>query len=226
MNQSHFKDQDTVKLFVEFIAQYVAMIEGQVAGIKQEMAQIVDEVMDSVSGISNAQDQKKKMAESILMKFQDVNQTAQEDQAVAKDQFQEVSAATQSKKEQAMVSTQDESMKRKITSNIRHAGGQLKAHMKSLESLDSEMKNLIFTMVGAMSADDVVGQRLDHVSHGLKLLRDGLIKAIENFDETFQPLPIQELGKEINSKLYKSYTMGDERKAFISVHGKEPDSTE
>lgn len=213
MLPSQIEDRnDAAKLLVKFIADYTNLLQCQIGSIKTEMATVVNEVMESVNKLNSAQIEKTKMAESILLK----------DEKQQKVGFKEVSAKQKSVDESEKLKHAKIDINKIITTNVKKAGTQLKEYMRSLENLDAKMQDLILTMVGAMSADDVVGQRLDHVGFALQILGGELAKVVQDFEKNFTPSGIEKFGQQINNEVFARYTMPEERESFIRVQGYAP----
>lgn len=205
------------KNLLAFISDYTALLLNQIEAIKKGMAVIVDEVMDNVEKISSAKSAKTRMAESILLNDQDKKEQA------SSYNFREVSAKSRFEAENAHLLkdlTQNSSEQKHTTNQpIKQAHHRLKDYMKHLDELDTTMQKLVFTMVGALSADDVVGQRIDHVAGALGILKDSLKQIVEGFEANFSEKMIEDFSDDINNKIYACYTMQEEREAFVKIHG-------
>lgn len=210
--------KEAVRDLVKFISDYTELLQGQIQSIKGDMASIVDEVMESVKSLNNAQIEKTKMAESILLKGNDEVKTERTDK------FKEYSAKLKNEVESETFKKANVDVSHMMSTNVKKVGNELREHMKSLENLDSKMQELILTMVGAMSADDVVGQRIDHVSFALDKMSKELSGIVQDFETKFVPTQVEHFGLELNKAVFSKYTIPDERECFIKVQGYNPNS--
>ncbi|MCB9228194.1 MAG: hypothetical protein H6618_01145 [Deltaproteobacteria bacterium] len=92
------------------------------------------------------------------------------------------------------------------------------AHMDSLENLDSRVHGLLVTMMGALSADDMVGQRLAHVNYALRILKDTLSGTLNTMHNPLQLAEIRKMHQDLAKKVFDSYSMEDERNIFKKIY--------
>ncbi len=187
---------------VAFMQAYCTLIRNHIASISGLMTQTTEKVMDSVMKINSAKDKKKFMAESVLIKRGDGDQSTPamqgDDQAFKNARVDETSAVPRS------------------ISTVK----KLKEHMGVLEHLDTSMQDVLFKMVGALSADDVVGQRLEHVSTGLSALESSLTNVLRQDGRLVSEGEIEAMFAELVAVVRRSYTMPAEHEVMDEVFGK------
>jgi hypothetical protein len=205
------KQDDANHALVVFITQFISLLHGQIIGIKEEMATIVEEVMASVTSLNTTQAQKTRAATSILLKKEGNGEG-----------FQEVSSSEKNQSEEEILKESQTKIDQLITTNVKTAGQHLKEHMQELKTLDETIESLMLTTIGVMSADDVIGQRLDHVTYALDLLGERLGHLMDHMDTQFTPQAIEAFGKQINQDVFRKYTMAEERDCFIKIQGYTP----
>jgi hypothetical protein len=166
------------------------------------MGETTEKVMDNVMKISELKDHKKQLADAVLIKRGDgdgYQRSIQGDDATFKN---------------ASFGEDDGDFSNKSTVK------RLKAHMQGLDTLDSAMQDVLFKMVGALSTDDVVGQRLAHVTGGLVNLEMGLTRMLDNDGCLLGEGEMNALFAEILAATRKSYTMPEEHHVLDEVFGK------
>lgn len=210
---------------LSFISQYSQLLEVQLAGVRESMEDIVKNVMDNIDKINQMNSMQKKKADAILVKNQEEKGANEAGQKLNgdKDPFREAPLASVEQEEDEKLDKEKlEQDREKLSDNVKEAGGVLKHYMTSLDNLDSKMQDLLITMVGALSADDVVGQRLEHISSAIHTLNHGLSEVIGDFDNKFKLNIINHINKELQKKVYNSYTMEAEKSVFKKVYKETP----
>lgn len=95
------------------------------------------------------------------------------------------------------------------------------AQKADLEGLESEVRARIHEMIGGLSIDDVVRQRLDHISLAIKALIGSLQRLFNpmNGPHADMNLSLAALQYDLLSKMYHSFTIEDEKLLFKQVFG-------
>ena len=183
----------------------------------KNMESVVDDVMDNINLISKTHGVQTHKASAILVK------NGEETEAKEKhDPFKEISARQVEENEQSQLKKETATANANISQNIKDAGGQLKSHMKSLGNLDSNMHGFLMTMIGALSTDDVVGQRLTHIITAISSLKNGLSDVISDFDKKYKLESIKHISENLAKEAYNSYTMEIEKKVYLKVYKRAP----
>ena len=188
--------------FVLFLQEYSSLLAAHISSIRAVMGETTEKVMDSILKISKATEQKKELAGTVLVKRIEgdiVANSIQGDDATFKNAKVDLSEADFSNK-----TTVD----------------RLKGHMQGLDSLDASMQEVLFKMVGTLSVDDVVGQRLDHVSSGLTSLQNALGQILDKEGHLLGVQDMTELLAEVLVGTRKSYTMPEEHAVLDDVFGR------
>lgn len=207
MNQIADKHQATQEL-VEFLRVYASLLEAQLNGVREQMVTTIESIMAGISNISSAADDKKQMAEAILVRRKDGKAgsgSKQGDDATFKN-----ASATE-------LGFTDPSAT--VEERARAAKGRFKKHMESLSSVDAEMRDILLSMMGALSADDVVGQRLEHIRVAIGRLKSDLGDTIADFPGRFNIKGVRHLEQSLIDKMFHHYTMEEEKEVFRSVFG-------
>lgn len=192
------------KELISFLSQYSGMMVEHLNQVREIMAQTTEQVMNGVSDISDTRERKKKMAETILVK-KSIGSSSQDKIQGSDDTFQ------------AIVSKDDGG-----STDAVPVAQQLKQHIKSFESVDDRIEEILFTMIGSLSADDVVGQRMEHINKALKDLSNELSAIIGTQTAlNFKTNEIDAFKDRIFNTMKKSYTMEEEHKVMEKVFSKD-----
>jgi hypothetical protein len=200
MDKSHERIQAEREL-VAFLQQYCALISTHITSIRALMASTTEKVMESVMQISDAKDHRRRLADAKLVKRRDgegIERAIQGDDATFKI---------------AEFSKEDGDFSNKTTVAL------LKAQMGGFDALDSEVQEVLFGIVGSLSADDVVGQRLSHVISGLQNLEMSMLRMLDTSGSLIPEKELATVFAEILAATKKSYTMPEEHEALARVFG-------
>lgn len=191
---------------VSFVQDYIALSELQLAGIRRGLADIVDEVMQNIREITETEGRKRALADQVLIT---------ENSPDGDLEFKSISSAERETKEI------------KENSNVKDAGekaqaltstSKLGASLGSLGELSSEVRQIAFKMVGALSADDVIGQRLSHVASANRFMADDLGEFLMDFEKNLRADAIFGFENALKTKIFSLYTMESEKDIFKGVY--------
>lgn len=201
MNQvSKFEESAQAKASAEmmtFLRDYSQLLDQHITTVRKILLTTVDEAMSGVAAINAAADRKLKMADEVLVKDQSsafVSKSAKELDITFKDPAEK----------------------------IKHVNETLSAHMSGLSNLDESVRGFLFAIMGGLSMDDVVRQRMEHLTSSLASMRDGVQKVLDQYSSGVKVTDefIDSVQHEMLVKMYRSYTMEDEKKVFSKVFGK------
>jgi len=186
--------------FLDFLATYTHMLTDHLKSLQIEMEEAVVDVVKQVELISDTSNEQAGNAVKILSGdnggFKSVN---------AQQKTQSELSLAESKK-----------LDERVDKSIVKAGNKLKADMALLGQVDEKIKASVFNIIGLVSNDDVVRQRLEHVG----LASVALQAAIEDIYTNHENISVDLIEKQIrdlNDKVFKSFTMEVERSEFKKV---------
>jgi len=169
--------EDSSAYLITFLRKYTQLVEGQLANIRETMVGTVESVMQGVSGISKVTDDKKQHAEKVLEATYlnpdvETEILIQDLQRVADELFEEMSQRfMQGEKLESLTSTEPEVL---VRNRIKRLTAKFHSDMNKLTQLDDNLRNTVFGIIGALSSEDVIAQKLEHVVMSLKVLQTGL----------------------------------------------------
>ncbi|MCX6124721.1 MAG: hypothetical protein NTV34_08230 [Proteobacteria bacterium] len=188
------RDQAIKELF-QFIGDYSRLIDRQVQDARSILENTVENMMSSVQEISNAADFKFMKAEEVLVK-------------------------SDSSREFISKSAKELSRTSKSSANVTTINAKISAQMAALTDLDQSVQKVLVSIMGALSVDDVVRQRLEHVTTSTHALDNGIRTLLEEYkrgalDQDFAVKVCNSMAQQ----MYKSYTMEEEKTVFKGVLG-------
>jgi hypothetical protein len=98
--------------------------------------------------------------------------------------------------------------------------GKFTAHLENISKVDSSVQDVLFAMMGALSADDVISQRLQHVTASIQALKVGLSYVLIDFEGRFSTKEVSRLRKDLLRVTYSHYSTNEERRIFEQLFGK------
>jgi len=197
------------KILVDFLRDFTLLTEQQLVSIRVLMEKTVADVMDSVMSMSNVATEKKVKANEILVK----DQTSQG--------FVSSSSKELEKNEKQILSGQSDASLRKdyLENKLMRTGGLFSKHMEAISGLDHDLQNLIAKIIGAVSVDDVIAQRLSHIISSMNNLQKELAELLVNFKQNARAESIRVFRNKVLTQVYLSYTSEDERLIFHRIFG-------
>lgn len=106
------------------------------------------------------------------------------------------------------------------TNKSASTSGSTKFQIPLPEKFDGQMNDILMAMMGALSADDVIAQRLAHVVSGIQTFNVGLAYVLVDFENRFNSASVNKLKDDILKTTYKFYSTEEERDIYKGVFGK------
>lgn len=177
---------------LNFLAVFLKLLEDQLTAVSENISSTVSEAMATILSIGSISDERKKHADTMLIR----NKEGSSDQFVA-------ASIEEAERNEQPHTTSSEKL------------GQSSSMMSALEN---ELNEQILRMMGELSIDDVVGQRLEHV---IASFDDLLIFTNEVVSQlSAHPGPdINPMTQDFLKKIHRSYTMESEKACFQEVFG-------
>ncbi|HYX34031.1 MAG TPA: hypothetical protein VE954_13035 [Oligoflexus sp.] len=197
------------KLLVDFLRDFTLLTEQQLVSIRMLMEKTVADVMDSVTSMSQVADEKKIKANEVLIK----DKKSQD--------FVSSSSKELEKDEIAILApTSNDSLRKDYLENkLMRTGGLFSKHMEAISGLDRDLQNMLAKIIGAVSVDDVIAQRLSHIIAGMNQLQVELATLLANFKLNARVESIKLFRNRVLTQVYLSYTSEDERLIFHKIFG-------
>ena len=194
------------KMLIDFIRDSNLLIESQLESIRQVMQETVEDVMETINAINTTADERKSMADEVLVK-------SDSGEGKSLDGFTKISSK---EIENQVEANKKEVPIERLDNALRRLGGQFSKHMEVMTTMDSQLQMKLFNLVGALSVDDVLGQRVNHQVSSIKILKDSITEVVDKK----VPMSTKAIEKHIAStreEFLAVYTTEDERKTYREI---------
>ena len=98
-------------------------------------------------------------------------------------------------------------------------GGHFSKRMEALTMIDQDASEAFLKLVGALSSDDVIKQKIEHICQSMQALEAGLASTINMKESPFTFQEIHTLQNDILTYTYGIYTTETEKETFRSHFG-------
>lgn len=209
---------DANQFLINFLGQFTALMERQLAGIRETMISTIDQVMEGVNKISEKTGTTRVAAEQALEKTYftpDVETQILVDdlQKMVSDLFDDAQRRFQTGEDlNALCSAEPEIL---LKNRMKRFAGKFSSEMNNLADLDESVKSLLFGMMGALSSEDVIAQRMDHVIMALKVLQTGLNYLLIDYSSRCNVDILRKVTSDIKSYTFRQYTTEEEKNEFF-----------
>ncbi len=206
-------DKNATRSLIVFVRNYTDLLEHNLRDIHLVMREAVDGVMAGIQEISNKTAEGKRKANEVL------TTTYTNPDAEAKKVMDSVQDAVDQVMDQAIsgdaksTAQEQEDLKAKL----RRSSGIFSKHMESLETLDGELSGLLLSMMGALSRDDVISQRIEHVMMGLNAMQASLTYILTDFETRCKEGEVERYIRDLKAFTLRTYTTEEEKQKFFEV---------
>ncbi len=207
-------DKNATRSLIVFVRNYTDLLEHNLRDIHQVMREAVDGVMAGIQEISNKTAEGKRKANEVL------TTTYTNPDAEAKQVIDAAQDAVDQVMEQALsgggakTSAQEQE---ELKAKLRRSSGIFSKHMESLEKLDDDLSGLLLSMMGALSRDDVISQRIEHVMMGLNAMQASLTYILTDFETRCKEGEVDRYIRDLKAFTLRTYTTEDEKRQFYQV---------
>jgi hypothetical protein len=182
---------------MEFVSKFSSLMSAQLKEVQETLHSTCNEMMNNIQTINEIADTKKNMADEVLVK--------------------DAASSKFISKKMSEISSNSSSQAADFSDALSATKQKFAAHSESFQELDETVRNLLFSMMGALSMDDVVQQRLEHVAFGMGEMSASLEKNLLKTKNEFNATTVESLSASLLSAMFKSYTMETEKQVFKSV---------
>jgi hypothetical protein len=213
-------DKSASRMLVSFVRSYTDLLEKNLAAVRETMSETVDGVMTGIQQISDATEKKKKQANEVLVTtYTNPTEEAKATMDSVQDEVNRIldsaglGEAAPAPALKVVESAPDEATpeSEELRSKLRRSSGLFSKHMEALETLDDELQTLLLSMMGMLSRDDVIKQRIEHVAEALQALQMSLGYMLVDFETRCRPEGIERFVRDLKAYLMRSYTTEEEK---------------
>ncbi|RYZ92877.1 MAG: hypothetical protein EOP06_02875 [Proteobacteria bacterium] len=211
--------QDHGFYIAEFLDRYVQLIEGELLDVRKNMIATIEEIMQSVLASSQVTERKRKDAAEIMEK---IYLTPSESEMARSDIVQDLVSA--------IIEQHDKGIPEEVVLDFplkeHEFGLTAKSLFDALESIDHHFKEATsfvtarsMEAMGALSREDLITQKLQHIRLSLSALETGLRYLLIDHERKLPRDEIERVIKEITHYTYRQYTSEDEKVRFARLFG-------
>jgi hypothetical protein len=216
-------DKNASRNLIAFIRSYTDLMEQHLGAIKDTMRETVDGVMHGIQQISDATAEKKRQANEVLLStYMNPTDEAKDTLNSVQDEVNrilesaaggaDVSQMAPASSGQACAGEAEE-----LRDKLRRSGGLFSKHMEALETLDGELQDRLMAMMGVLSRDDIIAQRIQHVVEGLQALQMSLSYMLVDYETRCRSEDVDKFVRDLRRYLLRSYTSEEEKKLHYAV---------
>ena len=211
-----------------FIRSYTEVLGHNLQAIQATMRETAEGVMQGINEISNKTAEKKQAAHQVLVNtYTNPDAETKASMDSVQDEVNRVlelaaagaydAAATPATASPPEAPAADDELR----NTLRRSAGFFSKRMEALETLDGDLLGLLLQMMGQLSRDDVVAQRIEHVQLSLDALQTTLAHVLTDFETRCRGGEVDRLVAELKSFTLRSYTTEDEKELFYQVFPEE-----
>lgn len=198
------------KILVDFLRDFTSLSEQQLLSSKKMLEGIVVQVMDSMTELSEQSSKNVGTAKEILVKDEKTGlMTYTKADAIEKRETENLKT----------VENGDTIRKLVLESKLLRSSGSFSKHLEAISMLDGRLQKLLSNVIGAVSLDDVIAQRLSHVIESLQTLQAALAQFLIDYKTECRPDRVKLLRNQVLTKVYLSYSSEEEKEVFHKIFG-------
>lgn len=188
--------ETAVQELLIFVRDFAKLMDQSLIDTRKIMEKTVEQMMGSVSAINEAADLQLKKADEVLVKD------------TANQKFVSKSAKDL------------DSQYANPAARVKLINEQISSQMASLSHLDDSVRSVLFSIMGALSSDDVIRQRLEHVTTSINAMENGIGSVVKGFGtKELGEADVHKINSNMADTMYRSYTMEEEKSVFKSILG-------
>ena len=202
---------------IGFLDTFSALMEYQLKLIRETMAGTADNVLEGVKNISDLTEKRKEAAEHALESAY-FNPDAETQVLVdglhemIDNLFDEVKDKFEKGENLEELTTAEPEVL--LQNRLKRFDSRFRSDMKNVKNLDDDLQNFMMGMIGALSSEDVIAQRLDHVIMALKVLQTGLNYVLIDYENRCNQGELDKVITDIKNYTYRQYTTEEEKTEF------------
>lgn len=201
---------------VDFLKNYALLIERQLGSVNSEMAAAVARIMDGINHVSGIDERYKNEAEQALVATSMTPDTVtRAAMTAAQDAIDDVFAAAMAEAQGAA----PVAAKRDDKRDVRTKGGKFSKSIEALSGVSGNLVQSLMTIMGTLSMEDVIAQKLAHISNTVHTLALELGHLLIDFDSRFTQGHIKTFESTMKAFAQKQYSSVAEQKIFDTLFG-------
>lgn len=197
---------------VNFLNSYTQVIEEQMASVQSSISTAFSDIMAAVQEMSEETEKGRAKADEVLEST--YFNPSSETQALVEDIQGSVDDILE-----AAFDAEKEGVAETATS-VSRLGGQFSKHMESLATMDDALGELLMDVMAALSNDDVISQRIEHISRSINALKLGLSYMLVDINSRYTLEGVRKLKEDLLDYTCRQYSSEEERVIHEKIFGK------
>lgn len=107
--------------------------------------------------------------------------------------------------------------------NVTRFGGRFTKHMEAISNLDDKVRDVLVVMMGALSVDDKLSQRLNHLNLCIEAFKVFLAYILIDFENRSSAPKIRSLMEDLEVYTWNVYSTNEERELHAEILGEDFD---
>jgi hypothetical protein len=217
-------DKNATRTLITFMKNYTDLLEHHLQDIHATMRETDEGVMEGINQISNATAEKKRKANEVLVNtYTNPDDETKKSMDSVQDEVNRILEAASSGAVGAAdaptvtAAVQDDELREKM----RRSAGLFSKHMEAMETLDDDLQGVLLNMMGMLSRDDVISQRVHHVIMAMNELQTGLTHMLADVETRCTKGELERFIGDLKSFVFKTYTMEEEKQTHYQVFPKD-----
>ena len=108
-----------------------------------------------------------------------------------------------------------------VSANVLRFGGRFVKHMRAISNLDNRVRSILMEMMAVLSLDDIMAQKLSHLTQSLEAFKVFLSYLLIDFDNRASRTHIDFLKEDLERFTWNTYSSTEERDIHAKIFGKE-----
>lgn len=212
-----------IKYILDFIRDFSILCEEQLKDLTNILKNSVTDIMDSITNINSISDLKKKQSDEVIVSTGSTGDGTATDSKGAGSKFKITSFEALSQAEKEKIENEEtDKVKVKIEimeKELMRASGKFSKQIEAVSTMEEDVRELLFFIMGAASINDVIEQRINHMIFSFKKFNELLVTIINDMEDRITIDDIKLFRNKILTSVYLSYTTEDERKIFHKIFG-------
>ncbi len=205
------------KAVTDFLGKFAEVLELQLIEAKGDLKNVTAKLMEGITQLNSEIETNKKQAEKSL---EDTYLNPDQQTKELVDSIQDTVDQLIKQMDGAPTDQSSPAKAKEILDNrLRRFGGKFSKHMEAISTLDDDVSQVVFDIVGALSNDDVINQQLDHVVNMLNRLRATLSEISTRKDGQLSDQEFAKVKTELLTFTYQQYASEEEKQIFKKVFG-------
>lgn len=211
-------DKNASRALISFVRSFTDLQEKHLKGIHQAMRDTVDGVMQGIQQISDQTSQNKKKANEVLVStYTNPDEDAKRAMDDVQDEVERVMAEAKAASVAPAGKSTSATPTDELSLKVRRSAGFFSKHMEALETLDGSLQEMLLSMMGQLSRDDIISQRIEHILMSLQGLQTSLTYILTDYENRCRDGEVEKFIEDLKAYTLRSYTMEEEKKAFYEV---------